>query len=340
VVGGFLIADRDGRRERSHEAVLDFGRAAFVPVCIAWSLSMIFAAKADIKIERKASSVSISISGTITGSDAKEFQNVSQELEYKELSVLLDSKGGDVSAAMQIGRLIRKYDGTTLILQLAPWITSNVGRPRYDRCYSSCALIFIAGVHRVNDGELGLHRPFFASAPQSRETLEKQVPLMLSMVKSYIVEMGITENFYQQMVNTEPSKIVIYNSNNYQKIVPAIDPVFAEIEVAREARRYGTTTSGMRQRQAEAKQEPCKFYDVQGLSDKKPDCAYSAYWGLSERIYRERNAKAKEECWFSNEREYSDIEDTALKQTPRKLRDNLPFVIRVETCVRNVMLGK
>lgn len=202
-------------------------------------------------------------------------------------------------------------------------------------------MIFIAGVHRVNDGELGLHRPFFASAPQSRETLEKQVPLMLSMVKSYVAEMGITENFYQQMVNTEPSKIVIYNANDYQNIVPAYDPVFAEIEVAREARKYGTTTSEMRQRQAEAKQVPCLFYDEQGLSEKKkPDCAYAAYWGLSERVYRERITKAKMGCWFSNEREYSDEDVAMLKQTPRKLRDNLPFVIRVESCVRAVMIGR
>jgi hypothetical protein len=62
-----------------------------------------------------------------------EFQNASKDFEYKELSVLLDSKGGDVSAAMQIGRLIRKYDGTTLILPLAPWLSSDAKDPRHDR---------------------------------------------------------------------------------------------------------------------------------------------------------------------------------------------------------------
>ncbi len=302
-----------------------------------WILSTTITANADIKITR-GDEIFVTIGGTITDSDAKEFQKLSQEFEYKPFTVHLGSMGGDVSAAMQIGRLIRKYDGTTLIVNLAPWLSTNP-KSLAHRCYSSCALIFIAGVHRVvNDGELGLHRPYFASAPQSRESLEKQVPLMLSMVKGYVAEMGITDNVYQQMVNTEPSKIAIYPASNYQTLVPEYVPVFAEIEVAREARKYGTTTSEMRQRQAEAKDTRC---DPSALHQENySDCQYSLYWGLSERVYQERNAKAKTECWFSKHWPYSDNEDAMLKQTPRKLRDNLPFVLRVETCTRNVMLSR
>jgi hypothetical protein len=44
-------------------------------------------------------------------------------------------------------------------------------------------------------GELGLHRPYLASSPQGRQAVEKQIPLMLSLVKQYIVEMNITDNF-------------------------------------------------------------------------------------------------------------------------------------------------
>ena len=55
-----------------------------------------------------------------------------------------------------------------------------------------------------------MHRPYLASRPQSRQVVEKQIPLMLSEVKQYIAEMGITDNFYQQMMNTEPSQMAIY----------------------------------------------------------------------------------------------------------------------------------
>jgi hypothetical protein len=180
------------------------------------------------------------ISGTIAERDAKALQQLSPELERNDFYVYLDSGGGNVPAAMQIGRLIRKYDGFTQI--------------QFNRkCYSSCALIFIAGVWRfisATGGQLGLHRPYLASTPQSREAVEKQVPLMLSQVKQYVPEMGITEHFYQQMVNTEPEQMVIYG--RYSKFVPEYDPVYQEVEIAYRARSYGVTTSEMRRREIAA----------------------------------------------------------------------------------------
>jgi hypothetical protein len=54
--------------------------------------------------------------------------------------------------------------------------------------------------------------------------------------------MGITEDFYQQMVNTEPSSMVIYRASEYTKLIPRTDPVSDEIETARRARGLGITT--------------------------------------------------------------------------------------------------
>jgi hypothetical protein len=151
-------------------------------------------AQAEVRIDRSAEAfIELSISGTITDDDAETFAGLSRELEYKNAFIDLNSEGGNVFAAMKIGKLIRKYDASTIVEGSA-------------RCFTSCALIFIAGVQRHNIGELGLHRPYFAAAPQSRETIEKQVPLMLSMVKGYIAEIGVTDDFYYQMVNTARPK--------------------------------------------------------------------------------------------------------------------------------------
>jgi hypothetical protein len=241
----------------------------------------------------------------------------------RSASFVLDSTGGDVSAAISIGRLVRKYELTTFISENA-------------KCYSSCALIFIAGVQRGSFGELGLHRPYFSSAPQSRETLEKQVPLMISMIKSYIAEMGVTDNFYQQMVNTEPSQMVIYDHNDYTALVPYDDPVFSEIEMARRARMFGVSTAEMRQRTLDAHSCPSLFAGFQEWSD----CTDAIDWGLSKRTYLERYAKAKKECWFSDEEEFSAQERATIANTPTKLRPDLPLQIRWETCVRNIMQGR
>jgi hypothetical protein len=57
---------------------------------------------------------------------------------------------------------------------------------------------------------VGLHRPYFASSPQSRQTLERETPLMYQGVKNYVHEMGVEDGFYQVMVNTEPSNMKVY----------------------------------------------------------------------------------------------------------------------------------
>ena len=155
--------------------------------------------------------ISIEITGDITKRDLAFFRSQSKDFKFKQLRVWLNSPGGDVMAAMEIGRIIRSVDGVTDI-------------PLNKRCYSSCALIFIAGVKRFNYGELGLHRPYFASASLSREQIEKQAPIMRDAVKTYVEEMGITDSFFERMYNTDRSNIEVLRGDQSQKIVPFRDP--------------------------------------------------------------------------------------------------------------------
>jgi hypothetical protein len=194
--------------------------------------------RADVsKIERKEPLLDIWIQGPITAQDARQFQALEPELARSSVRVYLNSHGGSVAAAITIGKLIRKYDGKT-----------SIAVP--GKCYSSCALIFISGVERLNLGELGLHRPYLADAPQSREALEKRVPLMLATVKSYVAEMGVMDFFYQQMVNTEPSKMLRYDFETYTTVVPEIDPVYDEVIVSRKAQEIGVNTDEYRRRKS------------------------------------------------------------------------------------------
>ena len=150
--------------------------------------------RADVFVhDRTDSSLFVDISGTITNLDSKTFESAIQDLGSRRLYARLDSVGGDVFAAMHIGRLIRKHDGVTVISVPS-------------RCHSGCALLFIAGVMRHNLGELGLHRPYQVFVLQDRQTNEKQLPRLLALIKQYVAEMGIAENFYDQMMNTEHIK--------------------------------------------------------------------------------------------------------------------------------------
>ena len=215
---------------------------------------------------------------------------------------------------MHMGRLIRKHDGVTIISVPS-------------KCYSSCALLFISGVMRHNLGELGLHRPYQVAALQNRQTAEKQLPRMLALLREYVVEMGITENFYDQMVNTDHTKTAIYRIDNYANLVPEMDSGFREVQVAYGARRYGMTAAQMRERERDA--EVCLTRAVKEIVD----CQEAIKWGLSEQVYRERNAKIQA-CELGHD-------DRRIVQTlpPGQRRDH-PLVRRYEACQQKIMLGR
>ena len=286
-------------------------------------------ARADVSVEPETEgSVWLWVTGTISEADASQFERLSPVLEHKTPSIKLNSRGGDVKAAMKIGRIIRKYDGETII-------NGN------NKCYSSCALIFISGVQRIiiDRGELGLHRPYFASAPQSREAIEKQVPLMLSMIKSYISEMGVTDNFYQLMVNTDPSAITTYTGWTIEKLVPSSDPTYDEILAASLAGMYGITTAEYRRRSGEAT-STCFNAKGDPAKQKTIYCHEAMMWGLSESVYRDREAKWVKSCRVSPTQAFSAEQQAILDKTPIKQRNTLPFVEQLNECKRNIMLGR
>jgi hypothetical protein len=198
-----------------------------------------FAAEADVRVKRGASFLDVWITGEITSKDANAISAIEREIAAKGVLVWLSSAGGNVDAAMSIGRVIRKHDGHTVV---AP----------SEKCNSSCALVFIAGVYRVNFGDLGLHRPYLDSAPQIRATLDQQAPSKFAVIRDYVIEMGITDNFFQQMVNTESSKMATYDYDTYTKLIPTHDALYQDMQISRGARTYAVTGDEMRQSETDA----------------------------------------------------------------------------------------
>ncbi|HZO47931.1 MAG TPA: hypothetical protein VFB68_18680 [Xanthobacteraceae bacterium] len=271
--------------------------------------------RADVSVHgRTDSSVFVDILGTITNQDPKTFENAIEDLGNRRLYARLDSLGGDVFAAVHIGRLIRKHDGVTIISVPS-------------KCYSSCALLFISGVMRHNLGELGLHRPYQLLVLQTRQSGEKQLPRMLTLLRQYVADMGVAEDFYDQLVNTEHTKTAIYKIDSYANLVPEIDPVFQEAQAAYGARRYGMTLAQMRERERDA--EVCLTRSVKEIVV----CQEAIKWGLSEQAYRERNAKIQT-C------ELGPDDRRIVQVLPPGHRKDHPLVRRYEACQQKIMLGR
>ena len=303
---------------KSKPAILRKLMTAMISLFVVMGIGPSFA---EVQLNLKAPAMpAMLVYGTISKSDGDYV--VQHHADFSKVSglwVFLNSSGGDVDAAMQIGRIIR--DGEAFVT------TQNNAK-----CFGSCALIYIAGVTRQNpSGVIGLHRPYLA-ASLSREAVERAAPIMLQRIKDYVREMGVSDAFYDAMVNTEVSEVRLYHGVEIKKLVSETDPTYDEIDNAYDARKYGVSAEEMRERKSIAKQK-CKplFSDNPGALGRVMDCEQATYWGLDEATYKRISKNGFPQC------RPSDAELESYNATGIKKRRDLPSYIKLEACIRDEM---
>jgi len=272
----------------------------------------------------------VKIFGTISQQDAATIAKRENDLELGSYTptFYLNSQGGDVDAAMSIGRIVRQIDGFTKVEHDA-------------ECFSSCALIYIAGANRIVDwdantsGQIGLHRPYLASSPQKRDIIKRETPKLMQNLKNYVEEMGLPDTFYRVMVSTEPSSMALYGSKynglkDIYRLVPNLDSTYDEIEVSYDARWHGVDTAEMRRRTAAADDSCGGYSDTM----KGVDCRQAEEWGLSMAVSQDRWKHVDAQC------KVSDAEQATLQSVKRKDRRDHPIYLKREACVRKIMLGQ
>lgn len=119
----------------------------------------------------------INIKGDILSGDAIIVEGIFKEAiaDNEEVDIrLINSVGGSVSDAIDIGRMARSWDSWTIISGY---------------CYSSCALIYVGGSYRTAIPEvvLGLHRPYFAVEVGGEAPTSDGVEALYGDVKLYLV---------------------------------------------------------------------------------------------------------------------------------------------------------
>jgi hypothetical protein len=128
---------------------------------------------------------------------------------------LLISPGGSVEAAINIGRVFRKYliwawapVEASRGRRVRPWGNANWCSGQECICASACALIWFGAVER--EGEVGLHRPttedpaFRALSPADASSIYRK---MLGRVTTYLDEMEVPKAMIDAMVDTSSSEI-------------------------------------------------------------------------------------------------------------------------------------
>lgn len=180
----------------------------------------------------------ILISGEIVPSDVDELRRVlaqRRKVLGSEPLVVLDSPGGSVAAALEMGRIIRDTPAETAI---------DAG----GSCSSSCIFLHSAGVIRnvFGDGQLGLHRPRFdydEFASLSKLDARTAYAQMVEACEKYMREMGISDEVFKDMLRV-PSQEVRFVDRDYaeQHDLVGRDPAWEEWTRAREVKQKGEAT--------------------------------------------------------------------------------------------------
>jgi hypothetical protein len=145
-------------------------------------------------------------------------------------TVWLASHGGDIDAAMALGRVLRRFGAFTL-----------VGRD--DQCLSACVFAFMGGERRIVAGRLGIHRPFF---PSTQADPERQVRFrqLQKTLRDYIEELDFPPSLYEAVMVVPPESMKLLAPAELKRFtLEGISPSSEDIADAASARRLQLSMS-------------------------------------------------------------------------------------------------
>jgi hypothetical protein len=168
----------------------------------------------------KGKCIDADLRGPIVNGDYKKVEKLIEDSWPRLATISLESEGGSVREALQIGRILRKFLVTTDVPAnrcmvdvsgaLVPSGLSVPPNPDVDSCVcaSACALVWFGGVERM--GTVGLHRPKitdpdFANLPPAEAmTVYRKI---LADIETYLTEMEVPHALVDKIAETGSSDI-------------------------------------------------------------------------------------------------------------------------------------
>ena len=158
--------------------------------------------------------------------------------------IRLNSSGGDVEAAIDTGRLIRRHGARTTV-------------PEQSRCASACVMLFVGGVSRDTSGAIGLHRPYSTRPARSEAEAHYAYRDINGRVRQHLDDMNIPERLMHVMNSTPPGRIHWLTGERDLGLLRELhivgeDPVWADRRASATAGRLGISIQDYYGRQQRA----------------------------------------------------------------------------------------
>lgn len=170
------------------------------------------------------------LEGRIGPDDVAIFKRLLEEVGGKKsLTLSLDSEGGDIAAAIEIGRLVRR------------WPEPGVLVTRDSKCFSACVFVLAGGLRRIVHGTVGIHRPFGSGTEaQSYDATQKKFRALEQAAKKYLHDMNVPASLYDEMMSVPPQKLRVLTKVELDRFgIGQDDPAYQELRDAEGARKYG-----------------------------------------------------------------------------------------------------
>lgn len=153
--------------------------------------------------------------------------------------VSLAGHGGDVDAAMDLGRLLRKLGVFTLV-------------GKKDQCLSACVFAFMGGERRSVAGRLGIHRPFLPFTQDTPDRLGRFRYLQKTL-RGYFEELDFPASLYEAVMVVPPESMHMLAPADLKRFyLEGISPSSEDMADAVSARRLGISMADYLQRKAQA----------------------------------------------------------------------------------------
>lgn len=230
------------------------------------------ALSADFELDEIRYGVAIvTLDGPIEQGDAERFRTIMQEAiltpGIDRLVVSLDSPGGNVGEAIEIGRIVRTTLVETWTAYTDVWPRGLKGKvehlrnkghkqafadldeplPALSKCWSACTIIFYSGVerqvfnnsdHRTNDVSrivfyptIGVHRPRYdpnAFGQLSPAEAQEAYNQMLGIMSDALAGFGAPDEFISKTMATPSSEIDLIPEDEMERLVSRFEPFFVD----------------------------------------------------------------------------------------------------------------
>jgi hypothetical protein len=229
----------------------------------------------------------LSFKGQIESGDAKRFAAIISSEQKRirqpscsisQISLNLDSDGGDVAEALRFGRIIREND-----------VMVTVGIR--DQCLSSCIYLVAGGVQRLLVGKVGIHRPYFSDLRENsnKEQVRRRIENLERNIIDYLKEMNVSPMLHDDSMSVPPEQIKILTDFELTRYrLTGEDFSYNERKIKEQASLYNLSSSEYRVRKNAA--------DAQCTNIKDLICPLKVYTGASEQTLRIRLERVKEFC--------------------------------------------